>query len=131
MNVTFYSHYPSQHIHFHSLSCHTTSIKSPYVFGILFTDLAAALCDGSANFPFVNGRCHLKRSLPFETVDAIYNGRLHTSLQRKLKETNKEKIFKKIMTKKEKNNNYKREKTGEKKSPKISRLELIHTYIHT
>ena len=29
-----------------------------------------------------------KRSLPFETVDAIYNGRLHTSLQRKLKETN-------------------------------------------
>ena len=29
-----------------------------------------------------------KRSLPFETVDATYNGRLHTSLQRKLKETN-------------------------------------------
>ena len=46
-------------------------------------------CDaGVANFPLVNGRCHLKRSLPFETVDAIYNGRLHTSLQRKLKETN-------------------------------------------
>ena len=37
---------------------------------------------GEANFPFVNGR------LQFETVDSIYNGRLHTSLQRKLKETN-------------------------------------------
>ena len=37
----------------------------------------------------VNGRCHFsERSLPFEKVDAIYNGRLHTSLQRKLKETN-------------------------------------------
>ena len=45
--------------------------------------------DGEANFPFVNGRCHFsERSLPFETVDAIYNGRLHASLQRKLKETN-------------------------------------------
>ena len=44
---------------------------------------------GEANFPLVNGRCHFsERSLPFETVDAIYNGRLHTSLQRKLKETN-------------------------------------------
>ena len=43
----------------------------------------------AANFPFVNGRCHFsERSLPFETVDAIYNGLLHTSLQRKLKETN-------------------------------------------
>ena len=42
-----------------------------------------------ANFRFVKGRCHFsERSLPFETVDAIYKGRLHTSLQRKLKETN-------------------------------------------
>ena len=24
---------------------------------------------GEANFPFVNGRCHLKRSMPFITVD--------------------------------------------------------------
>ncbi len=28
--------------------------------------------DGDANFPFVNGRCHLKRSMPFlRTVVAI------------------------------------------------------------
>ena len=34
---------------------------------------------GEANFPFVNGRCHLKRSMPFlRTVDAIsQNGRCH------------------------------------------------------
>ena len=58
----------------------------------LFYSLGVAGYDnqlGAANFPFVNGRCHLsERSLPFETVDAIYNGRLHTSLQRKLKQTN-------------------------------------------
>ena len=31
--------------------------------------------DGDANFPFVNGRCHLKRSMPFlGTVVAIENG---------------------------------------------------------
>ena len=29
-------------------------------------------CSGDAYFPFVNGRCHLKRSLPFETVDVIF-----------------------------------------------------------
>ena len=30
---------------------------------------------GGANFPFVNGRCHLKRSMPFlGTVVAIENG---------------------------------------------------------
>ena len=40
---------------------------------------------GRGKFPF------RKRSLPFETVDAIYNGRLHTSLQRKLKEQTKKK----------------------------------------
>ena len=71
-----------------------------------------------------NGRCHLsERSLPFETVDAIYNGRLHTSLQRKLKETNWEKILTNIKTKKEKKT-FIKEKLEEKKSPKISRLEL-------
>ena len=32
----------------------------------------AARSDGDANFPFVNGRCHLKRSMPFlRTVVAI------------------------------------------------------------
>ena len=42
--------------------------------------------NGEANFPFENGSCHFsERSLPFETVDAIYNGRLHTSLPRQLK----------------------------------------------
>ena len=31
-----------------------------------------------ANFPFVYGRCHLKRSMPFlRTVVAIWNGRCH------------------------------------------------------
>ena len=33
---------------------------------------------GDANFPFVYGRCHLKRSMPFlRTVVAIWNGRCH------------------------------------------------------
>ena len=40
-----------------------------------------------------------ERSLPFETVDAIYNGRLHTSLQRKLKELRKTNELKKVLTK--------------------------------
>ena len=32
-------------------------------------------CVGAANFPFVNGRCHLKRSMPsLGTVVAIENG---------------------------------------------------------
>ena len=57
-----------------------------------------------------------KRLLPFETVDAFYNGRLHTSLQRKLKETNLEKILTKIKTKKEKKNIYKRKTGGKKES---------------
>ena len=38
-----------------------------------------------SKFPF------RKQSLPFQTVDASYNGRLHTLLQRKLKETKYEK----------------------------------------
>ena len=57
--------------------------------GISFLTCESTETGAVANFPFVNGRCHFsERSLPFETVDAIYNGRLHTSLQRKLKETN-------------------------------------------
>ena len=61
---------------------------------------------GVANFPFVNGRCHFsERSLPFITVDYT------------------KPILTKIKVKKEKKNIYKR-KLEEKKSPKISKLEL-------
>ena len=39
---------------------------------VLIDFLQSELGINDAYFPFVNGRCHLKRSLPFETADAIF-----------------------------------------------------------
>ena len=59
------------------ISTSSTGLPQNYHFKLYEGVSVLSNCGGAAaNFPFVNGRCHFsERSLPFETVDAIYNGR--------------------------------------------------------